>query len=221
MALFLDTRGRTTAGIGICARCSRKFPLEDLMADGNSPGLRVCFEDRDPIDPWRLSPRPPDRITLEYPRPDTPLGFFEDEFTTISVITEAFVPARLIKDSSGRWIVDAQRNAIIASPAGPGSYIVEQMRDLLVTGNNEQLMLTPPNWGTLIGPDGTRQVLRITAPGTGLLWINPTGGIAAPGFPLCEFIAPGTTREALGQACQPTVTYWCDTAGLFVVVRTQ
>ena len=43
------------------------------MADPNAPGLRVCFEDRDQLDPWRLPPRSPDRITLDHPRPDDPL----------------------------------------------------------------------------------------------------------------------------------------------------
>lgn len=73
MPKFLDTRGQTTLGIGICDRCKRKFPLAKLMPDPNSPGLRVCAADKDNFDPWRLPARQPDRITLPFVRPDDPL----------------------------------------------------------------------------------------------------------------------------------------------------
>jgi len=70
MPLYLDTTGRTTLGIGICARCSRKMSLDDLQSDPNFPGLRVCKEDLDMFDPYRLPARQPEDITLRYPRPD-------------------------------------------------------------------------------------------------------------------------------------------------------
>ena len=73
MSVFLDTRGRPSLAIAICDRCSRKFPIDELRPDGNSPGLRVCAADRDVYDPWRLPARAPDQISLRYPRPDTPL----------------------------------------------------------------------------------------------------------------------------------------------------
>jgi hypothetical protein len=44
------------------------------MSDPNSPGLRVCREDLDQLDPYRLPPRQPDTITLPFVRPDTPIG---------------------------------------------------------------------------------------------------------------------------------------------------
>lgn len=74
MSVFLDTRGRSTLGIGICGRCSRKFSLDDLMPDPNYPGLRVCRADLDEYDPYRLPARQPDRITLRFPRPDTDIS---------------------------------------------------------------------------------------------------------------------------------------------------
>ena len=74
MPVFLDTRGKSTLGIGICGRCSRKMSLDDLYPDPNYPGLRVCREDLDEYDPYRLPARQPDTITLRFPRPDTPLG---------------------------------------------------------------------------------------------------------------------------------------------------
>ncbi len=73
MAIYLDPTGKTTYGIGICARCSRKFFLEDLHSDPNSPGIKVCIDDLDDYDPYRLAPRQADRITLPFYRPDEPL----------------------------------------------------------------------------------------------------------------------------------------------------
>lgn len=73
MPRYLNTRGNATLAIGICDRCSRKFPLGELTSDPNFPGLRVCRADRDQFDPYRLPPRKPEDITLRFPRPDVPL----------------------------------------------------------------------------------------------------------------------------------------------------
>ena len=70
MAIYLDTRGQPTLGIGICGRCSRKFPLAELQSDRNSPGLMVCAADNDQLDPYRLPARQADRIVLPFCRPD-------------------------------------------------------------------------------------------------------------------------------------------------------
>lgn len=59
--------------IAVCDRCNRKFPYKELRPDGNSPGLRVCAEDWDMKDPWRLPPIQPDAFVLRFPRPDVPL----------------------------------------------------------------------------------------------------------------------------------------------------
>jgi len=74
MSIYLDTRGLSNLGIGVCDRCSRKMSLTMLMSDPNSPGLRVCKEDLDQLDPYRLPPRQPDTITLPFVRPDSPIG---------------------------------------------------------------------------------------------------------------------------------------------------
>lgn len=74
MTIYLDTLGKSNLGIGICDRCSRKFSLTELMSDPNSPGLRVCKQDLDQLDPYRLPARQPDTITLPFVRPDTPIG---------------------------------------------------------------------------------------------------------------------------------------------------
>jgi hypothetical protein len=70
MPLYLDTRGRSTLGIGLCARCSRKFSLDDLQSDPNFPGLMVCKDDLDEFDPYRLPARQTEDITLRFVRPD-------------------------------------------------------------------------------------------------------------------------------------------------------
>ena len=42
----------------------------DLMPDPNFPGMRVCKEDLDNFDPWRLPARQTENIALRFPRPD-------------------------------------------------------------------------------------------------------------------------------------------------------
>jgi hypothetical protein len=88
MSLYLDTRGGSNVAIGICGRCSLKFPLVDLHPDPNSPGLLVCGTIGsmigsgswiggsgciDMYDPYRLPPRETEDITLTMPRPDVHL----------------------------------------------------------------------------------------------------------------------------------------------------
>jgi hypothetical protein len=82
MSIWLDTRGLSTLGIGLCDRCSRKMSLTQLMSDPNSPGLRVCREDLDQLDPYRLPPRQPDTIVLPFVRPDSPLYSNPDGLVT-------------------------------------------------------------------------------------------------------------------------------------------
>jgi hypothetical protein len=47
--------------------------IADLYSDPNSPGLRVCLEDLDNLDPYRLPARQTEIITLPFTRPDRPL----------------------------------------------------------------------------------------------------------------------------------------------------
>lgn len=86
MSVFLDTTGEATLGIGICARCSRKMPLGDLSPDPNAPGLYVCEDDKDVLDPWRLPPRQPEDLTLPFYRPDTPLAVNNSTSPTATLI---------------------------------------------------------------------------------------------------------------------------------------
>lgn len=73
MPVFLDTSGNSVLSVALCGRCSKKFPSGELRPDGNSPGLYVCKDDWDTLDPWRLAARGPDQIALRFARPDTDL----------------------------------------------------------------------------------------------------------------------------------------------------
>lgn len=71
---FLDVSGEPTYGIGICARCSRKFLLAQLHPDPNYPNLMVCDADTDDYDPYRLAAKREDQVVLPFVRPDTPIS---------------------------------------------------------------------------------------------------------------------------------------------------
>lgn len=73
MSIYLDTRGRSSIAIAICDRCKCKFSIDELMSDPNSPGLRVCRDCVDELDPYRLPARQTENITLPFVRPDAPL----------------------------------------------------------------------------------------------------------------------------------------------------
>lgn len=85
MSYFLDPTGRSSYGIGICGRCSKKFFLNQLMSDPNSPGLMVCADDLDDLDPYRLPARVGEAINLEFVRPDVSLTDEEAAFTLADV----------------------------------------------------------------------------------------------------------------------------------------
>ena len=92
MSRFIDPTGESTYGLGICARCSRKFKLAELTSDPNYPGLKVCRQDVDEYDPYRLAPRAPDQVVLPFTRPDVslntnPSGVISEQGTQF-VVTE-------------------------------------------------------------------------------------------------------------------------------------
>ncbi len=64
MPKFLRTKGRARLSVAFCDRCAVKFPIDDLRADGDKPGLRVCRRCWDSIDPWRLPPPIPEDISI-------------------------------------------------------------------------------------------------------------------------------------------------------------
>ncbi len=92
MPIFLDPTGQPNYGLGICARCQKKMFLIDLYSDPNTPGLKVCIDDLDDYDPYRLAPRQADRITLPFYRVDQDLttGGSDPNVNFLGGVREAF-----------------------------------------------------------------------------------------------------------------------------------
>lgn len=82
MPVYLDTRGNSVLSVAVCDRCNRKFPYVDLMPDPNFPGMRVCKDDKDNFDPWRLPALQTENISLRFPRPDVNLGLPRNQMDT-------------------------------------------------------------------------------------------------------------------------------------------
>jgi len=99
MSVFYDPRGKSTFGIAICARCSRKMSVTDLSPDPNYPGLYVCDVDKDEFDPYRLPARQPEQISLFHPRPDTDIALTMRG--TISQDGDEFI----IDESGGGYLI--------------------------------------------------------------------------------------------------------------------
>ena len=119
MPIFLDPTGLKTFGIGICDRCSRKFSLTELFSDPNTPGLKVCRDDIDDYDPYRLPARKTENITLRFVRPDVPLNDLQ-----IGAVSPAFglfgvrvalgsVNPRITEDGRIRVMEDPYLNSVI------------------------------------------------------------------------------------------------------------
>jgi len=98
MSIYIDPTGEPTYGIGLCARCSRKFPLAQLQPDPNYPALMVCRDDIDEYDPYRLAPRQPDQIGLPFVRPDLSLNTH---------------PAGLIQEAGDEFIIAENGNEYV------------------------------------------------------------------------------------------------------------
>lgn len=122
MPIFLDPRGKATYGIALCARCSRKMFIEDLYPDPNAPGLMVCVEDLDVLDPYRLPARQTEQINLPIYRPDLDLtdnltfGTGIPQYPNLPVFN---VLAQRLVDNLGRAILTSDGQYIVVTIA-PG-----------------------------------------------------------------------------------------------------
>jgi hypothetical protein len=85
-----DPTGAPYYAVGICDRCNRRFLLHELIQDGNLPGLRVCKDDWDMLDPYRLPARQSDNLILPFVRPDVPLTI--SAAATFLILTESNDP---------------------------------------------------------------------------------------------------------------------------------
>ncbi len=103
-----DPTGWPWYAVGICDRCNRRFPLHELIEDGNLPGLRVCQEDWDMLDPYRLPPRQPDNLVLPFVRPDVGIALQPPvtAVVTFFITTEDSDP--LITESGDNLITETE-----------------------------------------------------------------------------------------------------------------
>ena len=101
MSIWLNTRGKSTLGIGWCDRCKFKFSLDDLSSDRNTPGLKVCNRCNDQLDPYRLPARQPDDLTLPFYRVQEPLIMPPTECDQQILATET--PQGLQADALPGW----------------------------------------------------------------------------------------------------------------------
>ena len=70
MPRYLRPKARGKSSVAICGRCQFKFYHSELSEDPNVPGLRVCQDCRDKLDPYRLPVRANEDISIDNPRPD-------------------------------------------------------------------------------------------------------------------------------------------------------
>jgi hypothetical protein len=71
--MFLPVKTGASSSPGICGRCRTKKYLSELKSDPNVPGLRVCRDCSDSLDPYRKTPRQPENIAVQNPRLDESL----------------------------------------------------------------------------------------------------------------------------------------------------
>jgi hypothetical protein len=128
--MFIDPTGQPTYGIGLCARCSRKFPLAELYPDPNSPGLMVCRDDIDDYDPYRLPARVTEDITLPFVRPDVSLTFDANDVDEDNRSLPVFLTGTNTQTSvSLSWTVPdfAQSFSVYRSVNGAGFVLVASL----------------------------------------------------------------------------------------------
>lgn len=83
MPRFLDTLGNSDIAIAVCDRCKMKRAHSVMRNDFNFPGLLVCDQGcADEKDPYRLAPRPTERITIRFPRPDESVAVDDSNLIT-------------------------------------------------------------------------------------------------------------------------------------------
>lgn len=111
---WLNPRGRSTYGLALCARCSRKFFLDELKPDPNFSGLLVCDKDRDVLDPWRLPAPAGEQISLPMVRPEQDRLTYRNPRTSL---TPSNVPDNVLLDELGLPLEDENGNWLLAEDA--------------------------------------------------------------------------------------------------------
>lgn len=83
-----------------------------LIQDGNLPGLRVCRDDWDELDPYRLPARQPDNLVLPFVRPDVRIALQSDQVGQILPVETYYITT----ESSDPLTTESGDNLILEFP---------------------------------------------------------------------------------------------------------
>ena len=177
MPLYLDTSGDASLGIAICARCSVKDPRSRLVSDPNSPGLKVCTDGcLDQFDPYRLPARQPDRIAMEWTRPDTSVAVYGDPPAALTTASPGY---GLTISGAFLKLTDATGWPTSSLYLPPGSFFSNSLLVNVVPGYALASPFFPLVFGivnvtTLLNIGGSPLSLPTTQPPSGslILWNN-------------------------------------------------
>ena len=114
------------------------------MPDPNFPGMRVCKDDVDQFDPWRLPAIKTENITLRFPRPDTSVAVDTAQVQTQdynAMFIEGVPPYSGAQGNLTIGPVSVYGNVYVPpTPAPPPS-----------PGLNPVVLAVTPNVGTYVG----------------------------------------------------------------------
>lgn len=158
MAIYLDTRGNSVLSVAVCDRCNRKMAYTDLYPDPNFPGMRVCKDDLDQFDPWRLPARQTENITLRFPRPDVSVALQPDHVLTEngfqngnSILIVGMPPAG---GNTGDLNTQSnQSNSLLPliSAISPATDSISGGTRILISGTNFESAATAVKFGSING----------------------------------------------------------------------
>lgn len=160
MPIYLDTRGNSVVSVAICDRCSRKFAYTELYPDPNFPGLRVCKEDLDQFDPWRLPALQTENIALRHARPDVSIALEPDHVITEngfengnSILIVGRPPAG--GNTGDLNTLSSQSNSLLPliTAVSPTTDTLAGGTRILITGNNFESSATAVKFGNINGLD--------------------------------------------------------------------
>jgi hypothetical protein len=101
------------------------------MPDPNFPGMRVCKDDLDKFDPWRLPAIQTENITLRFPRPD------------VSIATGPISGQQIVTGLAPEGPIDSPVNGVRKpnNPSRSSIFITRDQTDSTTAGESGNLIL--------------------------------------------------------------------------------
>jgi hypothetical protein len=197
MPVYLDTRGNSVLSVAVCDRCNRKFAYTELMPDPNFPGMRVCKDDLDNFDPWRLPARQTENIALRFPRPDVSVATGPNLLNTEGnpnneVQYDNFFIDGVAPGSGSQGNIDNNNKyQATTSPVIPFIYTVSPTVGSMVGGTS--VIITGANFNNIatVKFGGTSASFLVQNPQT-IIAVSPTYAISG----LVDVIVAGTFGSA-------------------------